>query len=179
MLPNSVASGPAVEFSHRLKRSRPIKSCVPCRNKKLKCDHCQPCGECHKSNRANECNYLDPQHRQRPPPSSRGATGNYTPSGNTDSAIASSPAGRSDAGNSVSRGQTNRIQRLEHAHDRVVSVNTSPNAQLSTLEEAAAENEGGLRKFTGLRSSRSLITLVSLANSRAFSTSRLRFKRHN
>jgi hypothetical protein len=179
MLPSPIASSLGVEFSHRLKRSRPIKSCVPCRSKKIKCDHCQPCGECHKSNRANECNYLDTQHRQRPRPSSRRATRDYPPLDNTNSTTVSSPAGRSDAGNSVTRGQTNGIQRLEHVQDYIAPTITSPEAQLPTLEEVAVRNKDGHMKYTGLRSSRSLITLVSLASPLAFSTSDLRFKRHN
>ena len=39
------------------KRPRPVKSCLICRNKKLKCDKEQPCSACIKSRRAEDCTY--------------------------------------------------------------------------------------------------------------------------
>jgi len=39
------------------KRPRPVKSCLICRNKKLKCDKEQPCSACIKSRRVEDCTY--------------------------------------------------------------------------------------------------------------------------
>jgi len=40
-----------------LKRPRPVKSCLSCRNRKLKCDREQPCSQCIRTNRAEQCEY--------------------------------------------------------------------------------------------------------------------------
>ncbi|KAF2102294.1 hypothetical protein NA57DRAFT_73723 [Rhizodiscina lignyota] len=40
-----------------LKRPRPVKSCLSCRSKKLKCDREQPCAQCIRMNRAEQCDY--------------------------------------------------------------------------------------------------------------------------
>lgn len=41
--------------SRSVKRPRPVKSCIECRNRKLKCDRLLPCSQCQKSNRG--CRY--------------------------------------------------------------------------------------------------------------------------
>lgn len=45
------AAGPA----RSVKRPRPVKSCIECRNRKLKCDRLCPCSQCQKSHRT--CRY--------------------------------------------------------------------------------------------------------------------------
>lgn len=50
---NPAATGPA--SSRSVKRPRPVKSCIECRNRKLKCDRLCPCSQCQKSNRS--CRY--------------------------------------------------------------------------------------------------------------------------
>ncbi|KAK4166218.1 fungal-specific transcription factor domain-containing protein [Cladorrhinum sp. PSN259] len=42
-----------------VKRPRPVKSCIECRKRKLKCDRSGPCSQCQKSRRP--CKYADPQ----------------------------------------------------------------------------------------------------------------------
>jgi hypothetical protein len=47
--------GSASGSSRSVKRPRPVKSCIECRNRKLKCDRLLPCSQCQKSNR--NCRY--------------------------------------------------------------------------------------------------------------------------
>jgi hypothetical protein len=47
----AAAPGP----TRSVKRPRPVKSCIECRNRKLKCDRLCPCSQCQKSHRA--CRY--------------------------------------------------------------------------------------------------------------------------
>lgn len=42
-------------LKRKLKRARPVYSCVQCRSKKLRCDRRMPCEMCTKSGRPNEC----------------------------------------------------------------------------------------------------------------------------
>ncbi|TPX11870.1 uncharacterized protein E0L32_007368 [Thyridium curvatum] len=44
-----------------VKRPRPVKSCVECRSRKLKCDRLNPCSQCRKSARACKYNAFDPE----------------------------------------------------------------------------------------------------------------------
>jgi hypothetical protein len=47
------------------KRPRPIESCLPCRDKKLKCNRQQPCFQCVKGGRTTQCKFFEHPRRAR------------------------------------------------------------------------------------------------------------------
>jgi hypothetical protein len=53
---------------HIRRRPRPVISCLPCRERKSKCDRLLPCGQCTKGGRAAGCKYSEEHGTSRPRP---------------------------------------------------------------------------------------------------------------
>lgn len=154
------------------KRPRPVKSCLRCRNKKLKCDREQPCSKC-RIHPEEDCVYDervgslgDPFHHVERP--------SYHP---TPPSVVSSQRGeirRSPSSpEQVSKLQA-RVRRLEslinqtnpqaraHVSNNVANAAAQQNPDdIST--PSAAEPE--LQTFHGLHNTRSLLALVSRCSS--------------
>lgn len=168
---NAAAAGSAA--SRSVKRPRPVKSCIECRNRKLKCDRLCPCSQCQKSNR--NCRYAadgdvnnlsegsDVEISENPP-KKHCATNNYD---------AASRSRDSDRLNSVPieilEDHGTRLDRLE----KLVLSNTksallvkdfnlrAPPLASTSITIRGLTVKGGLRtRFFGQNSTRVLLNLV-------------------
>jgi len=153
-----------------LKRPRPVKSCLSCRSRKLKCDREQPCSQCIRTNRAEQCDYdehagsLGPHWGEKAhsqilsnhdgSPDTRPST-SFTPDGSRNPALTNGAI----ASNSEIRQLRARISRLEGL------VHGTDNAHASTIVTPSRyhiEERSQVVKtnYHGLSNTRSLIALV-------------------
>ncbi|KAI0015807.1 hypothetical protein F4780DRAFT_44086 [Xylariomycetidae sp. FL0641] len=167
-----------------VKRPRPVKSCLECRRRKLKCDRLLPCSQCQRSQR--HCRYAadgelgsvsDGSDAEAPERASKRAC----PPGEQDSAYqtpvyqAGSQASRG-FGTSVLEDHAARIERLEKAVLGKAPSTTSHSEGRSQRPVASALTirgltvKGGLRtRFFGQSSTRVLVNLFDEAKEFMFS----------
>lgn len=155
-----------------LKRPRPVKSCLSCRSKKLKCDREQPCAQCVRANRAEQCEFdeqagsLGSQARNASytPSSSRTETSNVNTSGNCGPSDPSRSSGKAVINGSDPRTEEigelqSRVKRLES----LLEEQKRPNSQQTLPHENGIGGDalaGSQANYHGLRNTRSLIALV-------------------
>ncbi|KAI0136813.1 hypothetical protein BJ170DRAFT_589774 [Xylariales sp. AK1849] len=175
---NSVtATGPGPQRS--VKRPRPVKSCIECRNRKLRCDRLCPCSQCQKSHRncryaadGDVGNFSDGSDVETP---ERAPKKNCTPV-NHDLALRNyeRPV---DMPPGVSDDYGMRLDRLEKI---ILSNSKSPSASDYTIRAAPLTSssvtirgltvKGGLRtRFFGQNSTRVLLNLFDEAKEFMFS----------
>jgi Fungal Zn(2)-Cys(6) binuclear cluster domain len=144
------------------KRPRPVKSCLSCRNRKLKCDREQPCSQCIRSRRGDLCAYDE----------RAGSLGQYsnasTPHSlrsNGDSVI-SVPTGIDGATSGAERSRSDDI-RERSAHVQLSESSDQERRALSssilnplTHHDTTAVLASAPKKYFGLSNTRSLIALV-------------------
>jgi hypothetical protein len=153
-------SDPVLRPSSGQRRPRPIKSCLACRSKKLRCDRRLPCGQCQKSLRSNQCSYPEdrlslgspstPQHA----PQLRPLTWNANP------ATIRSPREASAAAIPAVHPSINNPESPEQAQQ--YNTASTPYSDVGPPVTAVEEiQEDGRQAYEGLKSSRSLVKLVS------------------
>lgn len=164
------------------KRPRPVKSCLTCRSKKLKCDREQPCSQCVKNKHPERCVFderagglADPPERaivrnKRPNiHTSTGVNGDLSsrPSTIADGASPADENGQPFSDNAIGDLRS-RIRRLESLVPSVADSNQPKKLGLEdclTLsnQHNSAGNLGAesRKEYYGLGNTRSLITLVS------------------
>src|SRR5579871_3787670 len=118
-----------------MKRRRPVKSCLSCRSKKLKCDREQPCSQCIRTNRAEQCDYNEQAGSLGPhwggnvhshdgaSIRSSGSSTAFNPHGSSNPALADDTI----TGNTEIRELKARISRLEgvvHGKDLSITMTT-------------------------------------------------------
>ncbi|KAI5864356.1 fungal-specific transcription factor domain-containing protein [Durotheca rogersii] len=154
--------------SRSVKRPRPVKSCLECRKRKLKCDRAAPCSQCQKAQRA--CRYASEGER-------------VSPSDGSDAEAPDRPSKRNCAlttGRDSSRHDSHyatileehaaRLDRLENQmlpRDPSVEESGSARSQrpaASSLTIRGLTVKGGLRtRFFGQSSTRVLVNLFDEA----------------
>lgn len=143
-----------------LKRPRPVRSCLTCRAKKLRCDREQPCAQCTRADRADQCGY-DPRSGSvglEDTPRRRNIVGRT---------IRSLPQATIDGNQSIDSSCNHnhledRIRRLENLADDKRNGN---NASASVYDIFRQSRVGDLqpkdvKKYYGLDNTRSLVVLV-------------------
>ncbi|KAJ2989892.1 hypothetical protein NUW58_g3235 [Xylaria curta] len=157
---------------HRVvKRPRPVKSCLECRRRKLKCDRLLPCTQCQKSRRS--CRYV-----------SDGETGSVSDASDAETSDRAPKRSTPRDGHSQSQGSPGlledygaRIERLEHIlMDKTSPVNESSGGSRSQRPVASALTMRGLKvkggsrtRFFGPSSARVLVNLFDEAKDFMFS----------
>jgi hypothetical protein len=171
--PGTAGNAPASARS--VKRPRPVKSCIECRNRKLKCDRLLPCSQCQKSSR--NCRYaadgdvnnlsegsdVEAPEKQ---PKKRCLTNNFE-------AASSSPRPRDRTATvpiGILEEHSARLERLEKIvmssirspPGREFNFNRAPPLASSSTTMRGLTVKGGLRtRFFGQNSTRVLLNLVS------------------
>jgi hypothetical protein len=144
------------------KRPRPVKSCLSCRTRKLKCDREQPCSQCVKNRRPEHCFYDERAgslgQASEPIPAESSSEGQArTKEGISQSRDPSSVANEVTELRVQVAKLENLIQRMDNSQTDSTAMPFVPHTiqsnHLQPVETA------GLK---GLRDTRSLISLVSL-----------------
>jgi hypothetical protein len=138
------------------KRPRPIKSCLSCRERKLKCDREQPCGTCLGSNRSEQCSYDDHYHQLRSL-----ERVHSTSASNRDNILVDVQS-RAGSNNVNILDLESRLQRLEDLlrGQEHRPCQTSLSSQPRIFVQGIDVDPGPIRKYFGLSNTRSLIQLV-------------------
>ncbi|KAI2611261.1 fungal-specific transcription factor domain-containing protein [Hypoxylon fragiforme] len=174
---NSSANSPVYSFvasSRSVKRPRPVKSCLECRKRKLRCDRASPCSQCHKTQRA--CRYAaegdaaslsdgsDAETPERTTKRNRAGTSQESRQRNSDYAA-------------VIEDHARRLERLEgHLLSRTLSTAGSsstptqrPAASSLTIRGLTVKGNSLRTRFFGQSSTRVLVNLFDEARDFMFS----------
>ncbi|KAI1780368.1 fungal-specific transcription factor domain-containing protein [Hypoxylon cercidicola] len=153
--------------SRSVKRPRPVKSCLECRKRKLKCDRTSPCSQCQKAQRA--CRYAAEGEAVSLSDGSDVEVPERTAKRNRP-AVNQEPVQRSTNYAAVLEDHAARLERLErqlHGSTSSIAESSATPAQrpaASSLTTRGLTVKGGLRtRFFGQSSTRVLVNLFDEA----------------
>ncbi|KAF2673146.1 hypothetical protein BT63DRAFT_451179 [Microthyrium microscopicum] len=143
------------------KRPRPVKSCLNCRSKKLKCDREQPCSQCVKYHRADSCGYDETSRNVRdsfneavsPSRVSESRSGEPSPADGVLPTSALVPSGAREI--AELRTQVQRLEKLfQRRADNLLPITAS------TVPDSSGEiKKPSYLQYHGLNNTRSLMAL--------------------